>query len=171
LQSLVLAALAYVFTFQGGNVQHVYYQVIIMPVIAMLVGVGIAFILKHKNLFISPVLTIPIVLGMVGFAWFISYNQVKDYYVYSDDLVKIAQFIQGVTAQNDKIVTDTVGDTTLLYLADRKGAPSVYKSLPELKNQGYAYFVTMNKEVAQTIKKETKFQVIGENEKFTLFKL
>jgi hypothetical protein len=100
----------------------------------------------------------------------ISYFQVKDYYSYPNDLVNISKVVQNLTSEDDKIVTDTQGDTTLLYLSNRRGAPSVYVSLPELKKKGYTYFVTMDKSVSDAVKKDG-FRAIAENEKFTLFRL
>ncbi len=62
-----------------------------------------------------------------------------------------------------------MGDTTFLYLIDRKGAPAVFKSLDELKKDGYSYFVTMNKQVIDENKEV--YEIVFENDKFALFKL
>lgn len=171
LHSFIVAAFAYLFVFQGGNVQHAYYQVLILPALAMAAGLGTAFLLENRSLFISKIGVFILIIFVLGFSWLISYYQVKGYYGYPQDLVEMGRVINQVTTRNDKVITDTVGDTTLLYLADRKGAPAVFNSLQELKEKGYTYFITMSKDVAESVEMETDFQVIRETEKFTLFKL
>ena len=83
----------------------------------------------------------------------------------------MSKIIKDLTRKEDKIVTDTIGDTTLLYLSERRGSPAVYADLGVLKNKGYSYFVTLNKELTQQILKETNFSLIFENDKFSIFRL
>lgn len=168
--AVLLGSLAYLFTFQGGNVQHEYYQVLILPAIAMLVGIGIETAIAYSNSSFHRILTymgIPILLGA---SFFFSYYRIKDYYNYSIDLERVANVIQTVTKPEDKIVTDTTGDTTLLYLSDRKGAPALYKDERELKKLGYTHMVIFNKDYSNQLK-QNDMKVVFENDKFTLFLL
>ncbi len=169
--SILAASGLYVFTFQGGNVQHEYYQTLILPAIALFVGVGISFILNSPKSFISLYVLYPVIVGIMLFSLLMSYYRVKDFYSYSGDLPTIARVIRTLTSPTDRIVTDSTGDTTLLYLADRKGSPAVYKDLHELKKSGYSYFVTMNGQVIEQVKLVPDFHVVFENDKFALFKL
>lgn len=169
--SFLISSLLYLFTFQGGNVQHEYYQINILPTLALFVGLGAAFILENNKIFVYPLVSGIIVIGLFASSFYFSYFKVQDYYSYPHDLPQIAQIINTLTEKNDKIVTDTLGDTTLLYLADRKGSPAVYKGLAELKKIGYSYFYTAKEDVIKQIKIETSFKVVFENNKFALFKL
>ncbi|PIS16097.1 hypothetical protein COT62_00150, partial [Candidatus Roizmanbacteria bacterium CG09_land_8_20_14_0_10_41_9] len=54
--AVFLSALAYLLVFQGGNVQHEYYQILILPPIALLIGSGITFFERNRKLFVHPVL-------------------------------------------------------------------------------------------------------------------
>ena len=74
------------------------------------------------------------------------------------------------TRPQDKIVTDRIGDTTLLYLADRKGAPAVYKEVGELIQLGYSYIVTDKKDFASNLKTQG-YNVLFENDQFSLVKI
>jgi hypothetical protein len=76
---------------------------------------------------------------------------------------------QKLTNPDEKIVTDRQGDTTLLYLMDRRGAPAIYKELPELKKLGYTYLVTQNKDYVDSLKKE--HNIVFESNNFWLIKL
>jgi 4-amino-4-deoxy-L-arabinose transferase-like glycosyltransferase len=169
LLSFVLAALAYIFTFQGGNLQHEYYQTLILPVLAMATGVGVSFVFTNKKEFINPVFMGIFVFFVFGFSFYFSYFKVSDYYQYSQELVQEANIINSLTNAKDLIVTDRTGDTTLLYLADRRGAPAIYHEPIELKNLGYKYLITSSD--TEILKMKTDFEIVFENEKFTLFKL
>mgnify|MGYP001604489357 CR=1 FL=1 len=45
----LLSALLYLFTFQGGNVQHDYYQIMIIPAMTFLVGDGAGILMRQKK--------------------------------------------------------------------------------------------------------------------------
>jgi 4-amino-4-deoxy-L-arabinose transferase-like glycosyltransferase len=168
LHSFLLASLAYLFVFQGGNVQHEYYQILILPSLAIFTALGIDFLFQKKNtsLFSYAFLALPLLLI---FSWYFSYVKVKDYYQYSQELIQEAKVLNDLTKPGDKIVTDRIGDTTLLYLADRKGAPSIFKEPYELSKLGYKYLITSNKD--QIGRMLSEYKIVFENEKFTLFAL
>ncbi len=170
LLSIVAASFIYIFTFQGGNVQHEYYQVMAFPGIALAVGLGAALIVETTKTFIHPVLTTPIIIVLFSASFLFSWYQVKGYYVIPPDLLLMAKIIQTFTKPTDKVVADRMGDTTLLYLSDRKGAPLLYRTSEEMQTMGYLYILTDKKEiVAQLIEK--KYIKLFENDQFALFKL
>jgi len=138
---LFLAALLYLFTFQGGNVQHEYYQILIMPALAMLVGVGVGNYFRQKKAGYL-VLRVLITLAIFTSATLFTFYQVRGKYDEQPNLMLIADVLHSLTNKNDLIVSDSQGDTTLLYLSDRRGYPAPYRELPILKDQGADYFVT-----------------------------
>jgi hypothetical protein len=164
----LVASLFYLFTFQGGNVQHDYYQIIITPAIAILVGVGIGDFIRRKN-YGSLFLRIIGITVIFALSVFFSYYQIKDYYLQNNDQILVADVIRSLTKPNDILVTDTTGDTTLLYLSDRRGYPAPYKSFPELKKQGADYFITAD--LSYKEKLESSHHLIFENDKVLIFKL
>lgn len=167
--SILLSSFIYLFTFQGGNVQHDYYQTIILPAVAIFCGVGISFIYEEKKLFTHIALSSAAVVVVLIFSFLFSYYKVKDYYWTDPDLLNVAKIVNTVTEPDSKMVTDRDGDTTLLYLSDRKGYAAVTEDLSGLKNKGMQYFVTLHKEVADKVRKE--YKVIFENDKMFVFKL
>ncbi|NTU73726.1 glycosyltransferase family 39 protein, partial [Candidatus Roizmanbacteria bacterium] len=171
IHSIFLSALIYLFVFEGGNVQHEYYQIIILPALAIAVGAGAHYLFTHGKTMIHAAFVTTLMISLFVISWFFSYYQVKNYYNYSYDYVRFATIISTLTHEDDKIVTDTLGDTTLLYLSNRRGAPSVFKDLTELKGEGYSYFFTQKSDVISDLKKDNKFKIVFENDKFALFKL
>ena len=167
--SFVFSALAYIFVFQGGNLQHEYYQTLILPIFAMMVGLGVSFILDHKREFIHPVFVSILIFSLFVFSFYFSYFKVIDYYQYSQELVQEANIINSLTDPEDKIVTDRTGDTTLLYLADRRGASAIFRDPIDLKKLGYKYLMTSSQGQIDMMK--PYFDIVFENEKFTFFRL
>lgn len=171
LYSLFAGATAYLLIFQTGNMEHVYYQILILPVLAIFVGIGISTIISESKLLISPLFCWIIVITLSIFSFYISYLQVRGFYSYSTDLVKIANIVTDLTTSSDKIVTDSNGDTTLLYLAGRRGAPSFYTSFDSLRQRGYTYFVTFRKNISEDELDKNRLDVVFQNDKFTLIKI
>lgn len=171
LYSILASAVLYLFTFQGGNIQHEYYQIMILPALVMFIALGVSYISRYGKQLIPPLFSLILTLFIFSFSFLVSFNYVKNYYGFSQDLVNISKIIKDLTAKDELVITDTIGDTTLLYLSERRGSPAPYNDLPTMKEKGYSYFVTMSKEIADKVVFETNFIVVFQNEKFTLFKL
>ncbi len=171
LSIISISGLIYVFTFQGGNVQHEYYQIVLFPALTVLIGLGFHYILKFHKTFIHPVLVVITLIAVIGLSWFFSYYKVRDFYGYPNDLVQIARIVNTLTRPEDLIITDRYGDTTLLYLMERKGSPALHKSITDLRNDGYRYLVVTVPETIIKMKEEEQLSTVFENDKFALFRL
>jgi len=134
-----------------------------------MIGLGVNFLYEHKNNFINSFFVSLLVFFIFGFSFYFSYFKVIDYYQYSQELVQEANVINSLTGIDDKVVTDRTGDTTLLYLSDRRGAPSIFKDPIDLKKLGYKYLISSNEGQINSMKAD--YEIVFENEKFTLFKL
>lgn len=170
LASVVFSAFAYLFVFQGGNVQHEYYQTYILPAVAVLIGLGTSTFFGNRKLFLHPAISSVVILALFGLSYFFSFYKVRDYYYFPPELPQIANVVKTLTRETDKIVTDRSGDTTLLYLTGRQGAPSIYKDPPELKKLGYTYLVTLHSDLIEDLKQK-KYKVVFENDTFAMFAL
>lgn len=172
LHTLLISSFVYLFTFEGGNVQHEYYQTIILPTLAIFIGLGVesVYIFDKKN-FISNFYRIPILLVIFVLSFFFSYYRIRDFYNTPSDLTSIAKIIKTITQPEDKIITDRLGDTTMLYLADRKGWPAYSGNLDEFKRKGYKYIVTANIDLIKELKSNKLYKLTFENDKFTIFEL
>lgn len=162
-------ALTFLLVFQGGNVQHDYYQTTILPALALLGGIGIARILHKRDHDQVYLFNILMVVFIMGFSWAMSFYKIKDNYLYSEDLVNIGKIIETLTPADAKVVTDRDGDTTLLFLSKRKGMPAVSDTLENLKGRGMEYFYTNKTDVAKDVRKT--YTPIFENSNVFIFKL
>lgn len=168
--SIIAAGFIYIFVFQGGNVQHEYYQVIAFPAIALAVGLGVGLIIESTKTFLHPLITTPIVILLFAASFLFSWYQVKGYYAIPQDLLLMAKIIKTFTKPSDKVIADRMGDTTLLYLSDRKGAPLLYREPEEMKKMGYQYILTDKREIMDKLIL-LKFEKLFENSQFALFAL
>jgi len=82
----------------------------------------------------------------------------------------MAKIIQTFSRPTDLVVADRMGDTTLLYLANRKGSPLLYRTPEEFKKMGYSYVLTDKSEIIAKLKL-AKYKVLFENNQFALFAL
>jgi len=82
----------------------------------------------------------------------------------------MSKIIQTFTKPTDKVVADRMGDTTLLYLSDRRGSPLLYREPEEMKKMGYRYILTDKKEIMEKLLL-LKYEKLFENNQFALFAL
>ncbi len=167
--SILVASLSFLFVFQGGNVQHEYYQTLILPALAIFTGIGIDYLFSNKKTISTGlvIVSVPVILAL---SWFFSYYTVRNYYNYSSDLIQTAKIINSLTGPEDLVVTDTTGDTTLLYLSGRRGAPAVYRDPKTLKELGYSVIMTNSRDMVEQLEQDD-FMLLFENEKLSIFKL
>ncbi len=169
LLSILASATFYLLAIQAANFQYEYYQIIALPAIAIMTGLGIAQILTARTVF-NPFLAYPVIIVTILVSFVVSYDRVKKYYEYPQDTVQIAKLITTFTQEDDLIVTDMDGDSTILYLADRKGSPGRNKTIQQFKEQGYSYFVTNKKNVTEELKEEG-YTILVDNDRISIIKL
>ena len=143
--AFLMSALIYVCVIATGNVQHDYYQIVIMPAVAVVMGFG-AFWLEemlHKRISAKLSYGIVLILMVMGF-WF-SWQQVKDYFnINNIAIVHAGEAVEKLTSKNAKVIAPYGGDTTLLYYTKRKGWPSFEHPLDQLIHMGAGYLVLVN---------------------------
>jgi len=143
--SFIFSSLVYVFVVATGNVQHDYYQIPLIPTIAIFLGLGSAYLLNPPKEYITRVKTVPIlivcVLFMFSFSWFV----IRDFFNINNPSIIIAgQAVDSMTPKNAKVIALYGGDTSFLYQTKRKGWTTFEKPLPELIKMGADYLVLVN---------------------------
>lgn len=161
--AFLLSSLMYVVVLATGNVQHDYYQIVIMPGVAIIFGLGARFLLESKkNSFFH--LNKLLLAFIIFIAFSMSWLQVRDYFNINNRSIVIAgEAIDRMIPKDAKIIANYNGDTSFLYQTKRKGWASFEKPLPEMITMGADYLVLANptkvdEGLGQTYKivKETK---------------
>ncbi|MEK7092649.1 MAG: hypothetical protein AAB907_03415, partial [Patescibacteria group bacterium] len=143
--ALLLSSLIYLIVMATGNVQHDYYQILIIPTLAILFGKGADFVLSGAgvifNRFTSYMVILSCIAFMLAFGWF----YVRDYY----NLQHIEVVISGVAIdkalpKDAKVIAPYGGDTTLLYNLNRVGWPVFDRPLRDFIKQGATHMAFVN---------------------------
>lgn len=142
--SFLLAALSYLSIVATGNVQHDYYQILILPVICIFLGRGIGFLFSFKDKVNKIVVTVCIV-AILFLTFSLSWFYIRDYFnINNAALVEAGKKANEILPKNAKVFAPLDGDTTLLYYINRQGWP-VAESDPEgLKKLGASHMVILH---------------------------
>lgn len=142
--SFVLGSLAYLVVIARGNVQHDYYQILIIPTLAFLFGLGVDTLFslpkEYNKILVSCVVGI-VSVAMIAFGWYF----VRDYFnINNPNIVVAGQAVDKLTPKNAKIIAPYDGDTSFLYQTNRVGWASLEKDLPIMIQMGADYLVLVN---------------------------
>ncbi len=168
--SFAVSSLLYLCIIARGNVQHDYYQILIIPTLALFFGLGVDFLFVHSQV-ISKKTAIPVLfvctIFMLAFGWY----QVRDYFnINNPSIIAAGQAVDRLTPKNALIVAPYNGDTSLLYQTKRKGWPSFEKSLEDLMQMGASYLVLVNP-TKQDYDIGKKYKIIASNNDYIIFDL
>lgn len=141
---LLLGSLLYVVVVAGGNVQHDYYQILLLPVLCGYTGIGLAYLIHGaRNNRIQQAVGI---LGagisfifMLMFSWY----TVRTYYwVNHPEIVEAGKAVDRLFPKDVKVIATYGGDTTFLYQTKRMGWPIGFL-IPEKIKQGARVYVSV----------------------------
>jgi hypothetical protein len=167
----LISILVYLFTFATGNVQHDYYQIILIPIISIYIAKGIVFLLEApKNLNISKftsyiILTLTCVFSL-AFSWY----EIRGYFnINNPAIVEAGKFVDANTPSDALIIAPYMGDTAFLYQTNRRGWP-IGGNIETRIEQGADYYLTTSLDDEAKSLMET-YQVIESSDQFTLIQL
>ncbi|MBI5045180.1 MAG: glycosyltransferase family 39 protein [Candidatus Levybacteria bacterium] len=168
--AFILGALLYLTVFATGNVQHDYYQVVIMPVVAMMYALGASAILsieKIKFLLIRWLIIIILTIPTLYFAW----EQVKGYYYINNPaIIAAGEAVDRLTPKDAKVITSYNGDTSFLYQTKRKGWSSFQTSISGLINMGANYLIFANPNASE-LNFISQYKVVERGDNYIIYDL
>lgn len=140
--SFIASSLLYLVVIARGNVQHDYYQILILPTICIFLGLGGEFLLNSvKNIsykYVGPIVFFIVTSFTILFSWY----YVRDYFnVNRPSIVMAGNEIDKITPKDSLVIANYGGDTSFLYQTKRRGWASYTKSMPEMIEMGADYLV------------------------------
>jgi len=142
--SFIISCLAYVVVFATGNVHHDYYQIVIMPVIAIIFGLSAKFFLSSKRMPYAALRVSIFILFAVG-SFYFSWMMVRDYFnINNPSIVLAGQAVDQLTPKSAKVIAVYGGDTSFLYQTKRKGWALLQEPIPKMVTMGAHYLVIAN---------------------------
>jgi len=169
---LLIGALLYWIVFASGNVQHDYYQIIILPVVGVCVAKGLSYLLgKHEgiNRYASVGLALSAIVFMCAFSWF----TVRTYYwVNRPEIVEAGIAADALLPQNAKVIASYNGDTSFLYQTKRQGWPLGF-DIDKKIAAGATHYVTVSPSDndGETRDLASRFTVLVRNERYAIIDL
>lgn len=156
----------------GGNIQHDYYQILIIPSLSFTLGCGIYYLLKFT--FKSTLISLISIFIISFLSLFYSLNKILPYYqINHPEIVEAGQYVDKLTPQNSLIIAPYNGDTALLYQTNRSGFPIEIYDIEKLKlkfPQNPFYLITLNQdEYFNKIK--NLYPILLNNPKYVIFDL
>lgn len=138
-----LGLLAYLVVFATGNVTHDYYQMLLLPTMAVLIGVGVVASFVGPS---SKVTVLPFALASLLFAGAFSWFHVRDLFnINNPAIVEAGRAVARLTPEDAKVIAPYMGDTAFLYQTDRTGWP-VGGGIQSRVLQGATHYVTTTKD-------------------------
>jgi hypothetical protein len=167
--SFLVSSILYITVFATGNVQHDYYQILIMPSLSIFFAIG-SYYLYSFTLKKLPLGKVILIVSMSCLFWF-GWNQVKDYFNINNPSIVIAgKAVDGLTPKNAKVIANYTGDTSFLYQTNRQGWASFQNPLPEMIHKGADYLVLVNP-TEQDMEFEKTYKVLKKTPQYVIFDL
>lgn len=139
---LGLGGLLYLSVFAAGNVQHDYYQIILLPVVCVYVAKGYAFLLTDRVFPRGSRYAVAVVSGafLLAFSW---YTMRTYYWINRPEIITAGAIADKLLPKNAKVIAPYNGDTTFLYQTRRQGWPLGF-DIDEKIAMGATHYVTVS---------------------------
>jgi len=166
---LLLGTLTYLSVIATGNVQHDYYQIQIMPTIAIFAGAGISYMLSLKR-GLGKVFMVFLITFILGLSCALSWYELKGFFwVNNRAMVEAGEYVGQNTEADAMVIAPYQGDTAFLYQTNRRGWP-IGGDIDYKIKAGADYYVTTTRD-QEFNELKSSYDVIIENDRFAVIKL
>jgi hypothetical protein len=139
----IFGALAYLTVFARGNVQHDYYQTLLIPMVVWFTTKGVVAMLRPNQLF-ERRMSIAMVCVCMLFMWAFSWYTVRTYYwINHPEIIEAGKAADALIPKDAKVIAPYSGDTTFLYQTKRQGWPIGFEAEKKI-TMGAQYYVTVS---------------------------
>lgn len=159
----VLSALSYLIIVATANVRHDYYQILIIPPIAMTLALGTSYLWKRSKIIL--------ILSLITM-FLISWDRIKPFYqVNHPELMVVGKIVDEILPKDAQIVIPYNGDTAFLYQTKRKGWPAVDDSIDNIIERGADYYVSIDLGSTDTINFSKRFKTLERTDQYIILDL
>lgn len=154
----------------GGNVQHDYYQAIIIPFVCFFLAKGVLLVISLSKTIYSRFLTLLMTLAafvtMISLSWY----DIKGYYQVNNwPIVEAGKAVAALTPANSLVIAPYNGDTAFLYQTERSGWPLGY-DIEDKINKGATHYVSVSyDDESRTLEK--KYTLVKKTDKYIIIDL
>lgn len=142
----LIGMLAYFVIIATGNVQHDYYQVMLVPIISLITGRGIVWLYRQAKNTWSRLVTVFGLAVMGTLSWYFAFYEIKGLYqINNPAIVSAGQAVQRLTPADARVIAPYFGDTSFLYQTSRRGWPIGFE-IPQKITLGAQYYITTSQD-------------------------
>jgi hypothetical protein len=168
--SLSFGWLLYLAVFATGNVQHDYYQILLIPIVSILVAKGAIFFFDIITREYSKYIAFPAISALLLLATFLSWYQIKGYFnINNPAIVEAGIAVQENTPRSAKVIAPYMGDTAFLFQTQRLGWP-IGHGIDERITMGATHYVSTSYD-DEARELEEKYTVIKKTDTYILIDL
>lgn len=172
LHLLTLSSFAYLLVFATGNVQHDYYQYLLMPALSIFLARGVWLLFQGIPLFLPRIITIPLAIFLILITYYLTWNEIKGLYQVNNwSIVKAGQKADEILPKNAIVVAPYQGDSAFLYQINRNGFSFVIMSVEEMMRlYDTNYYVSTSKDT-KTAWLMNKYKTLVEGPEYIIIDL
>lgn len=169
--SWLLALTIFICVIATGNVTHDYYQLPLVPILAILAAKGAEFIWKIGQGFWRKTFNLGVIasliLMMLAFGWF----EVRGFYqINNPAIIEAGQFVDQNLPQGAKVIAPYNWDPAFLYQTNRWGWPEMPDGIEKMIEKGATHYVSVNYD-EKTKKIIEQYNVVEQNDRFVVVEL
>jgi len=172
LHLLAFSSILYLLIFATGNVQHDYYQILIIPALSIFAARGVVILLEGIPNFIGRIFTIPLAILFFIMMFYTGWNQVKGLYqINNPAIVEAGKVADQILPKDALVVAPYNGDTSFLYQTNRAGFAFIPLPLAQLRDQFNIHYLVSVAKDQQTQEAMNKYQVLVNTDKYVIVDL
>lgn len=165
-----ISTILYLIIIARGNVQHDYYQVIVIPILCMTIGRGIVALQNILSKHISHVVSASIIALFLTVSMFIAWQQVSGYFMINHpEYIAAGKAADRLLPKDAKVIAPAFGDTMFLYQTNRTGWPIGFDIETKIDMGATHYISTSYDEEAKKL--EEKYFTIEKTPEYILIDL
>lgn len=169
--SLIVSSLIYLVVLATGNVQHDYYQILIIPTLAIFFAKGMDFIFENLGILFNRYVGVLVILVSIFFMFAFGWYRVRDFYnLQHVEVLEAGAAVDRLADKEAKVIAPYGGDTTFLYYTNRGGWPVFDRPLTEFKEQGADYMVFVKPSPSE-LNFVKYFEVLDKGKDYIIFNL
>ncbi|MBP8591221.1 glycosyltransferase family 39 protein [Candidatus Shapirobacteria bacterium] len=169
--SFLTGALLFLVIFARGNIQHDYYQALIIPALCLALGRGANLLLASFEKKSYPFLRYCLTIVCLLFTLLFSFFEVRGYYqINNPAIIEAGKRADTILPKDAKVVAPYGGDTAFLYQTNRPGWPAITGSIDDMIKLGATHYVSVNFD-KDTKRVMEKYPVLEKTEKYVIVEL
>jgi|SRR3989344_3534460 len=148
LHLLAFSSFLFLIVFATGNVQHDYYQYLIIPALVIFTARGLVFLLRGLPPLLPRIITIPVAIFLLILTIYLPWLEVRGLYqINNPAIVEAGKKADELLPQDAIVVAPYNGDTSFLYQTNRPGWAITALPIKELQAEfGITHYVSTTKD-------------------------